>query len=148
MRPLLAFLALALAAPAAGAAPRGVRLAVVHDHPLLRSETRALAAAQKAVGKATKEPVTIADATPAEAAMLSAAGTAPPDEWSAVETVVVLQLLPPKDKVARGAGSLLVFRPPQLEPVYAERVQGSVPVILAGEDLGKWLSDALALVTP
>lgn len=124
-----------------------LRIAVVHEAELLSSEAKAIAAAEKRLGK--KQPVTVADAGAAEIAFASAPSGTAPAEWGGVETVIVLYVLPPGGekgkRVSRGAGSVLVFRPPHAEPVYAERVDGDVATPLRADVLERWLADVVAL---
>jgi hypothetical protein len=124
-----------------------LRVAIVHDEPLLGSESKALADLQKRLGKRKLGTVTLGDATPAEASYKS--GEKLPAEWSDGSTVIVLQVRPPRGKPPKrtsgGAGDLAVYRPPLAEPVYAERIEGEMVVIMTGEDLEKWIAGAVSL---
>ena len=134
---------------AAHAAEDGVRLVIRHEAPLLRSEDKALAVLEKELSRRRRGPVVRADATAAEVA---ATGTAPspaslPAEWKA-GVVVVLQVLPPAGeapkRISGGLGSVLVFRPPALEPVYAERVTGTSDISLGDARFASWLAEMIA----
>ena len=143
----LLLLAVSLLALDARADPGALRIAVVHEAELLPSEAKAVAAAEKRLGK--RQAVTVADAGAAEVAFASAPSGTAPAEWGGAGTVVVLYVLPPggekSKRVSRGVGSVLVFRPPQTEPVYAERVEGDVATPLRADVLERWLSDVVAL---
>jgi hypothetical protein len=122
-----------------GSAQAGVRVVIVHDGELLRSEQHFVAAVKKASSAAVEE------ATPAEAAFVREGG-ALPDVWRGLATVVVVSVVPPLvDKkgvrYSRGLGGVLVFHPPSATPIYAEKAD--IPERRdAGSDVG--LDDALA----
>jgi hypothetical protein len=145
--------ALALAAlPAPSlAAERVVRLVVQHEAPLLRSETRALAAMETALGRRKLGTIVRVEATPEEVA---ATGPAPvaalPAAWSAAGVVVVLQILPPAGaadaRISRGLGNVLIFRPPSVVPVFTERVAGSADLTFGDAAVEPWLADMIRAV--
>lgn len=147
MRVLVSLVAL-LVTLDARAEPEAVRLAVAHAGELLPSEAKSLAAAQKKLAR--RATVTVADASAAEVAFAAApSGQTLPAEWQGAATVVVLQVLPPSGdkgkRVSRGAGSVLVFRPPNGTPVYAERVEGDAALSLHPQTVAAWLEDMLVL---
>ena len=141
-----AFLACTLLAASAAAEP-GVRIAVLHASPLLKSESKALAALQKRLAKTG--PVTLVDADEAETQLVRSPSGELPKVWADAGTVVVIEILPPTGKAPRqrttGVGSVLVYRPPQTEPVWAERIEGSLATPLAGDALGPWITAAMTL---
>jgi hypothetical protein len=130
-------------AVAARAAEPTVRLAVLHDGELLRSEARALAeASRQAKGMA----IARVDATPAERAILDGASKVVPKEWAAMTVVVVLEIMAPTGKnpgrLSRGLGRVAMFRPPSLEPLWSESVEGPAWGALDGASLAKWIAVA------
>lgn len=156
MRGWVALLFVALSAsPLPAAEPAPVRIVIVHEGELLGSESKALAELEKKLSK--KTVVKLGDATPSETAAARAClgkvapstpGPLPP-EWLGAETVVVLEVLPPAGKkpnrITRGLGSVLVFRPPQPQPIYVEQVDGNADVALRADTLGEWLARAMAI---
>jgi hypothetical protein len=139
-----------LASLTARAEPALLRVAVVQADAPLGSEQKALTALEKQLAKGRPAGgLSFGVATAAEAALVAATPDALPEEWAGSATVVLLQVLPPRvshgKRVSRGFGSLVVFRPPRVEPVYAERVEGELDTPRRAEDLGKWVSGAIGL---
>lgn len=142
--------------PAANPAAAGhVRVAVVFTDELLRSEQRALADLEKKLARTAA--IDLGDATVDERALAAAhlASTPPavppalPPTWSAAETVLVLEILPPTGhkpgRISRGLGGVLLFRPPNPAPLYVERVAGELGHSLRDDGLATWLTTALSL---
>lgn len=136
---------------AAAAAAPGVRVVVRHEG-LLRSETRALDALVTALTRRKLGPVTRVDATPAEAALFGGAPAAAlPAEWGTGGVVVLLHVLPPTGgadaRRSSGLGSVLVFRPPEVAPVYAERFEGAEGLSFGDSTLAGTLADLATVAT-
>lgn len=144
------------AAPAPNPAAAGhIRVAVVFTDELLRSEQRALADLEKKLARAAA--IDLGDATADERALAAAhlASTPPtvppalPPTWSAAETVLILEILPPTGqkpgRISRGLGGVLLFRPPNPAPIYVERVAGELGHSLRDDGLATWLTTALSL---
>jgi hypothetical protein len=151
--PASAMAAPASAAPApASAAPApGIRVVVRHEG-LLRSETRALDALVTALTRRKLGPVTRVDATPAEAALFGGAPAAAlPAEWGAGGVVVLLHVLSPTGQPdgrrSSGLGSVLVFRPPEVAPVYVERFEGAEGLSFGDSTLAGTLADLATVAT-
>lgn len=150
----LTIAALALSSPAPATAdpvPGSLRVVVVPQSELLPSESRALGTLKAQLFK--RPPGALAEATPAEASFAAAsfAGGTPalPREWLASQTVLVLQVLSPMGKkpsrVSRGLGAVVLFRPPQAQPVYRETIAGEAGSPLSSETLPGWIARAVAL---
>jgi hypothetical protein len=139
----------ASAAPAPAAAAPGIRVVVRHEG-LLRSETRALDALVTALTRRKLGPVTRVDATPAEAALFGGAPAAAlPAEWGGV--VGLLHVLSPTGQAdgrrSSGLGSVLVFRPPEVAPVYVERFEGAEGLSFGDSTLAGTLADLATVAT-
>jgi hypothetical protein len=154
MRLMLVGVVALLGGTAWGAEP--VRIAVFHEGELLGSEAKTIAELEKQLDKRKAGPVKVGDATTAEVAVarafLLAAPPAPPpmpDAWKSAPAVVVLHVLSPSgakpNRVSRGLGGILLFRPPRVEPVFVERIDGNADAPLRGDGLADWLARAIAL---
>lgn len=125
-----------------------VRLAIAHASELLPSEVKALAELEKALARRKLGTVQRADASAAEVAALAAAPTTLPEEWRGVDTVVLIEQLPPEGnkpkRRSRGIGQISVYHLPGLEPVWSERVEGSVEIGFP-EPLPGWIADAITV---
>ena len=135
--------------PAVKPAPGSVRVAIVHEGELLKSEARAVAKLEKVLGKHKGIALDLGAASDEEKTAWQAyAGLAAPPEavpapWRSFETVVVLQVLAPREKrgkrYARGVGDVLILRPPSAQPVYRETGDGEYGASLSGEGLGQMI---------
>ncbi len=153
---IVAGLLLLLCAGRARAADRGaLRLLIVSTEERLPSETKALAQLEKRLAKKWTGPLWVqageADELAAARALFSGAPPkAPPAAWTGAEIVVALELLPPVGKkpnrIARGVGSLVVVRPPSVEPVWSQRVEGDADQSIGDERYVEWLVRLVALV--
>ncbi|HRK45521.1 MAG TPA: hypothetical protein PK324_07855, partial [Nocardioides sp.] len=112
--------------------PPGVmRLVLVHDVPLLRSEEKALQRVVSTLARGTLKGAVV-DGGDEEAALLAAwtRGLPPepmpplPAAWAAAPLVVVIRVEPPSGvepkRKSGGLGARVVFRPPATEPIYTE----------------------------
>lgn len=153
---IVAGLLLCLSAGSARAADRGaLRLLVVSTEERLPSETKALGQLEKRLGKRWTGPLWVqaAEADELAAARAIFSGAAPkaaPAAWSGAELVVALELLPPRGKrpnrITRGVGSLVVLRPPSVEPIWSQRVEGDADQAIGDERYGEWLVRLVELV--
>ncbi|HLU66838.1 MAG TPA: hypothetical protein VKZ63_11205 [Kofleriaceae bacterium] len=132
--------------------PGSLRVVILHSGELLRSEERALKGVRKALTSrkgATMAEASAEEATAARALLSGQAGAGLPPAWRTVETVVVLEVLPPAGKAPRrtsqGLGGVLVLRPPTAAPFYREVVDPAVGAHLGGEKLTEWIRDLAAL---
>ncbi|MEM1415938.1 MAG: hypothetical protein AAGH15_13605 [Myxococcota bacterium] len=117
-------------APAVPVAPGTLRLVAVGPEARLPSEQRSLEGLARGLGRHL-EAVDVADPDEAErrAAEALLAGTlaALPAVWADRETVLVTRLRPPRTtrrgaRATQGSDRIVVIRPPELEPVYAEAI--------------------------
>ncbi len=143
-----------LAGPLAAAEP-AVRVAVVHGAELLPSESKALAELEKKIAKRNLGMVRFGDANPAESEaarkLMAREKTALPAEWQSLKVVVVLEVLPPSGekpkRLTRGLGAVMMVRPPRVEPIYLERIDGTVETWLSSNLLDEWIAHAIAVAT-
>lgn len=138
-------------APPPPVVARTVRIVPLSEHELLGSETRALAALERALDQRGFDAVIAApDEAEAGAARGWVSGSAPtslPEAWRTVETVVVVQVVHPLEqrsgrRLSRGIDAIVVLRPPSLEPVFRARGEPKSGFSIA-TDWGAWLADLL-----
>lgn len=142
--------------PHPASAPTGsVRMVIVRGGELLGSEKRAIQDLTHALGKKVGV-LTVVGARPSGAeatAGLAVLGDATPARipatWSAAQTVVILQLLPPSgakpNRVSRGVGGIAVLRPPSATPIYVERVTGDGLGEPLSADMADWIAGVATL---
>ncbi len=111
--------------------PGVVRLVLVHDVPLLRSEEKALQRVASALARG-KLKGTVVDAGDEEAALYAAwAARLPPEPlpplpaaWATAPLVVVVRVYPPSGvepkRQSSGLGPAVVFRPPASDAIFAQ----------------------------
>lgn len=110
--------------------PGVVRLVLVHDVPLLRSEEKALQRVASALARG-KRKGTVVDAGDEEAALYAAWTTRLPPEpmpplpaaWATAPLVMVVRVNPPTGvepkRQSSGLGPAVVFRPPSNDALFA-----------------------------
>ncbi len=138
--------------PASTAKAGTVRVAIAFEIELLKSEARAIGEVKKKLAKNKDWTLSMSDAADDEkaAAAAYAKGEKPsamPSGWADNETVIILSVANPLGKkpkrISQGVGSIVVVRPPSLEPVYLESIEGvkgDSGNPLDSEALAKWTS--------
>lgn len=140
--------------PAPTPEPGSLRVAFVHAGALLKSEATAIERIDRALQSRRRGALSIgeasADEMPAARALFAGAeAPAIPGSWRRVETIVALEILPPRGKeprrVTSGLGSVVVLRMPDPAPIYSEQVTLREGAWLRADDLAPWLEALLEL---
>lgn len=140
------------ATPAAAAGT--LRVVVVHGGELLGSEARAVRELQARLLRDRQDGAAVVEASGEEAAaaraVLAGGAAALHPGWREVETVVILEVRPPRgakkgSRTTGGVGGVAILRPPAAEPVYREEVIGEAAFGLRGEEIATWLGELTAL---
>lgn len=107
--------------------PGTTRIVVVLDHEALRSEKRQIdkLTAKLAKGKTADDAPTSPEERAHFAALLTGTHPPLPANWASIETVFVISVATPRTnsdgkKKSQGFSGLVMYAPPQLEPIMAE----------------------------
>jgi hypothetical protein len=128
------------------AAPRSVRIVVQSAHELLGSELRTVERIEQALDEHRFDAVIAPpDEVEINAARSWFSGNPPtelPSAWRAVETIMVIALVPPQAqrsgrRITRGIERILILRPPSLEPIVSMRADESAGFSITRE-WGSW----------
>ena len=128
---------------------------VVHDEPLLPSEERLLAVQEARLDR--RNDVERRDATGEEAAFAAIffdgtldarSAAAFPETFGRASQVLFLRVAPPRtrsdgERLSRGFTGILLFRPPDLEPAFEERIDETSSWRFADDTWSSWLSGLL-----
>jgi len=167
MRASLVLFVLLLVWPGIASAtpPLRVRVAILREAELLRSERRYLETLERQLVARKLGPISFGEASAKERAAArarldrGATVAAPLEEWKAFDVVIALELLPPsrdQASVSRGPGGVVAWAAQDPEPRFVERVGGVVQAFCGGvslmlegggcEPLSSWLAGLIALV--